>query len=99
MGVVALVIFVILFSTFGSVRQALLIIINVPTTLVGAIIALLVMGETPERLVDDRPDRALRHLRPERRRAGGQDQRPRRRAGMTLREAVIEGRCSSSGPS
>jgi heavy metal efflux system protein len=43
---VILVIFVILFSSFGSVRQALLVILNIPTTLVGAIIALLVAGET-----------------------------------------------------
>jgi len=46
MLVVVLVMFVILFSSFGSIWQALLVIANVPTTLAGAILALLVMGET-----------------------------------------------------
>ncbi|HSK10675.1 MAG TPA: CusA/CzcA family heavy metal efflux RND transporter [Vicinamibacterales bacterium] len=46
MGVVLLVIFVILFSSFGSIWQAALVLLSVPTTLVGALIALLVMGET-----------------------------------------------------
>jgi cobalt-zinc-cadmium resistance protein CzcA len=46
MLIVILVIFVILFSSFGSIWQALLVIGNVPTTLAGAILALLVMGET-----------------------------------------------------
>jgi cobalt-zinc-cadmium resistance protein CzcA len=41
-----LIIFVILFSSFGSIRQALLIILNIPTTLVGGILALLIVGET-----------------------------------------------------
>jgi cobalt-zinc-cadmium resistance protein CzcA len=40
------VIFVVLFSSFGSVWQAFLVIINIPSTLVGGIIALLVAGET-----------------------------------------------------
>ena len=38
-------IFLILFSTFGSVRQALLILSNVPFALVGGIVALWVTGE------------------------------------------------------
>lgn len=38
-------IFVLLFSTFGSVRQALLILSNVPFALVGGIVALWVTGE------------------------------------------------------
>jgi cobalt-zinc-cadmium resistance protein CzcA len=46
MGVVALVAFVVLFSSFGSVWQSFLVLINVPTTLAGAILGLLVMGET-----------------------------------------------------
>lgn len=46
MGVVILVIFVILFSSFGSVWQSLLVLANVPTTLVGALLGLLVMGES-----------------------------------------------------
>ena len=46
MGLVVLIIFVILFSSFGSVRQALLIIMNIPSTLVGGIVALIVVGET-----------------------------------------------------
>ena len=39
------VIFIILFSTFGSVRQALLVLSNVPFALVGGIVALWVTGE------------------------------------------------------
>jgi cobalt-zinc-cadmium resistance protein CzcA len=46
MMIVLLIIFVILFSSFGSIRQALLIILNIPTTLVGGILALLIVGET-----------------------------------------------------
>ena len=38
-------IFVILFSTFGSVRQALLVLSNVPFALVGGIVALWLTGE------------------------------------------------------
>ncbi len=39
------VIFLILFSTFGSVRQALLVLSNIPFALVGGIVALWVSGE------------------------------------------------------
>jgi cobalt-zinc-cadmium resistance protein CzcA len=46
MAVVLLVIFVVLFASFGSVGQALLIILNIPTTLIGAILALWLVGET-----------------------------------------------------
>jgi cobalt-zinc-cadmium resistance protein CzcA len=46
MALVVLIMFVVLFSSFGSIWQALLVIANVPTTLAGAILALLVMGET-----------------------------------------------------
>lgn len=38
-------IFVLLFSTFGSVRQALLILSNIPFALVGGIVALWITGE------------------------------------------------------
>ena len=38
-------IFVILFSTFGSVRQALLVLSNVPFAMVGGIVALWITGE------------------------------------------------------
>ena len=38
-------IFLILFSTFGSVRQALLVLSNIPFALVGGIVALWVTGE------------------------------------------------------
>ncbi|MFW6140718.1 MAG: efflux RND transporter permease subunit [Acidobacteriota bacterium] len=44
--VVILIIFVILFSSFNSLWQASLIIMNIPTTLVGGILALLIAGET-----------------------------------------------------
>jgi len=46
MLLVLLIIFIILFSSFGSLSQAALIILNIPSTLVGAIIALIVAGET-----------------------------------------------------
>ncbi len=46
MAIALLVIFVVLFASFGSIGQALLIILNVPTTLVGGILALWVTGET-----------------------------------------------------
>ncbi len=46
MALVILIIFVILFSSFGSVRQALLVILNIPSALIGGIVALIVVGET-----------------------------------------------------
>ncbi len=46
MLVVILMIFVVLFSSFGSIRQALLIIMNIPTTLAGGILALLIAGQS-----------------------------------------------------
>jgi len=46
MALVILIIFVILFSSFGSIRQALLVILNVPSALIGGIVALIVVGET-----------------------------------------------------
>jgi cobalt-zinc-cadmium resistance protein CzcA len=46
MLIVILIIFVILFSSFGSIRQALLIILNIPTTLIGGILGLLIAGQT-----------------------------------------------------
>ena len=39
------VIFIVLFSTFGSVRQALLVLSNIPFALVGGIVALWLTGE------------------------------------------------------
>ncbi|MFH1610175.1 MAG: CusA/CzcA family heavy metal efflux RND transporter, partial [Candidatus Bipolaricaulota bacterium] len=46
MGVVILLIFVILFSSFGSIVQASLIILTVPLSLVGAIVGLFLAGQT-----------------------------------------------------
>jgi len=46
MLIVLLIIFVVLFSSFGSIWQALLVIFNIPSTLVGGILGLLVFGET-----------------------------------------------------
>ncbi len=46
MLIVLLVIFVVLFSSFGSVWQALLIIFNIPSTLVGGVLGLLFAGQT-----------------------------------------------------
>ena len=38
-------IFLLLFSTFGSVRQALLVLTNIPLALVGGVLALFITGE------------------------------------------------------
>ena len=38
-------IFVLLFTTFGSVRQALLVLVNIPFALIGGVFALLSSGE------------------------------------------------------
>jgi cobalt-zinc-cadmium resistance protein CzcA len=46
MLIVILIIFVVLFTSFGSIRQAALIIISIPLSLVGAIIGLLITGQT-----------------------------------------------------
>jgi cobalt-zinc-cadmium resistance protein CzcA len=46
MGVVILLIFVILFSSFGSITQAALIIVTVPLSLVGAILGLFLAGQS-----------------------------------------------------
>jgi cobalt-zinc-cadmium resistance protein CzcA len=46
MALVILIIFVILFSSFGSVRQALLVIMNIPSALIGGVVALIIVGET-----------------------------------------------------
>jgi len=46
MSLVILVIFVVLFSSLGSARQALLILLNIPSTLIGGVLALLLVGQT-----------------------------------------------------
>ena len=46
MLVVMLIIFIVLFSSLGSLWQAFLIILNIPTTLIGGIIGLIVAGQT-----------------------------------------------------
>ncbi len=46
MGIVILIIFVILFTSFGKLWQAFLIMVAIPITLVGGIIGLLVAGQT-----------------------------------------------------
>ena len=46
MFIVILIIFVVLFSSFGSLWQAFLIIMNIPTTLIGGILGLLIAGQT-----------------------------------------------------
>src|SRR5690606_1637400 len=43
--VALLLIFLLLFSTFGSVRQAVLVLANVPFALIGGVFALLLSGE------------------------------------------------------
>lgn len=44
--IVILIIFVVLFSSFGSIWQAFLIILNIPSTLIGGILGLLIAGQT-----------------------------------------------------
>jgi len=46
MIIVLLIIFVVLFSSFGSIWQASLIILNIPSTLIGGILGLLIAGQT-----------------------------------------------------
>jgi cobalt-zinc-cadmium resistance protein CzcA len=46
MLLVILIIFVVLFSSFGSLRQSFLIILNIPTTLLGGMLGLLIAGQT-----------------------------------------------------
>jgi heavy metal efflux system protein len=46
MLIVILIIFVVLFSSFGHIWQALLIILNIPTTLIGGILALIIARQT-----------------------------------------------------
>lgn len=46
MLIVILAIFIVLFSSFGSVWQAMLIICNIPSTLIGGILALLIARQT-----------------------------------------------------
>jgi cobalt-zinc-cadmium resistance protein CzcA len=46
MFIVILIIFVILFTSFGSIWQAFLIILNIPSTLIGGILGLLIAGQT-----------------------------------------------------
>ena len=46
MLIVMLIMFVILFSSFGSLWQATLVMLNIPSTLIGGILGLLLVGET-----------------------------------------------------
>jgi cobalt-zinc-cadmium resistance protein CzcA len=46
MLIVIMIIFIVLFSSFGHIWQALLIILNVPTTLIGGILGLLIARQT-----------------------------------------------------
>jgi len=46
MLIVILIIFVILFTSFGSIWQASLIILNIPSTLIGGILGLIIAGQT-----------------------------------------------------
>jgi cobalt-zinc-cadmium resistance protein CzcA len=46
MLIIILIIFVVLFSSFGHIWQALLIILNIPTTLIGGILALIIARQT-----------------------------------------------------
>jgi cobalt-zinc-cadmium resistance protein CzcA len=63
-------IFLLLFSTFGSVRQALLVLSNIPFALVGGIVALWVSGRVPVGAGLGRLHRAAGHRRAQRRGAG-----------------------------
>jgi len=46
MSLVVLIIFVVLFSSLGSARQAFLILLNIPSTLIGGVLALLLVGQS-----------------------------------------------------
>ncbi len=46
MLIVLLIMFVVLFSSFGSIWQAALVIMNIPSTLIGGILGLLIAGQS-----------------------------------------------------
>jgi cobalt-zinc-cadmium resistance protein CzcA len=46
MMIVAIIVFVVLFSSLGSIRQSFLILVNIPMTFAGGIIALYIAGQT-----------------------------------------------------
>ena len=70
-------IFLLLFDAFGSVRNAALILLNIPFALIGGIVALLRHRHPPERVGGHRLHRAVR--------AGGAE---RRRDGQLLQRAA-----------
>ena len=77
-------IFVLLFTTFGSIRQALLVLVNIPFALIGGVFALGPDRRVPLRPSVGRVHRAARHRGAQRRRAGLLFQsapRPRRAGG------------------
>ena len=63
-------IFLILFSTFGSVRQAALVFVNIPFALIGGVFALLARRRVPVGAGLGRLHRAARHRGAQRRGAG-----------------------------
>ena len=63
-------IFLLLFATFGSVRQAVLVFANIPFAMVGGIVALWISGEYLSRSRFGRVHRAAGHRRAQRRRDG-----------------------------
>ena len=80
------IIFVLLFVTFRNVRQAALIILNVPFALVGGIAALWLRGLNAEPLGVGRLHRAVRRRGAERRGAGRRDQPAARAEGTDVRD-------------
>ena len=60
-------IFVLLFTTFGSIRQALLVLVNIPFALIGGVFALVADGRVSVGAGVGRVHRAARHRRAERR--------------------------------
>ena len=77
--------------TFGRMRPALLIFVNVPMAISGGIAALAVARASAQRVGGDRVHRALRRRRAERPRARDVDRASARLRARTATEAILRG--------
>ena len=89
-GLVLGLMLLLLFTEFGKLRQALLILGMVPLATLGGLIALFVRGETSQHRVGGRFHRAVRRRGSERHHHGRQPQ-SRARHRRSLRDAILIG--------
>ena len=92
LGLVLGVMMLLLYTEFGKLRQALLILGIVPLATLGGLIALFVTGRDAQRRDGRRVHRAVRRRGAERHHHGGESQPRCARAAPSLREAYIDGR-------